>query len=179
MGMWNDFIALFKKPNTDTLLMNELLMEAQKWIGLHEKRGEDSLGVNSFRRAVDDVAVGEPWCAAYVCYCIRAVSPRTGAKIAPHLSELCFDMWHKTPSTYKIQKPVPGSIIVWNYPGSTRGHMGFVVKKLVDDKILTLEGNTKLPGDTSVSGTGVYFKTRSTKGADDMKILGYLLPFKK
>jgi uncharacterized protein (TIGR02594 family) len=173
---WLDKVkGLFKGSTED--LSEELIAEASKWIGIHEKRGENSLGVNSFRKAVDNMADGEPWCAAFVGYCVRAVSLRTNAPITIYLSELCSDMWANTNRSYKKKEPVPGSIIVWNYTGSIHGHTGIVVKRVDKDHIMTIEGNTKNPNGGGVSGTGVYFKTRKIKGDDGMAVLGFLLPF--
>lgn len=173
---WLDKIKDFFKGETKHL-SKDLIEEASKWMGIHEKKGENSLGVNSFRKAVDNVADGEPWCAAFVGYCVRAVSLRTGAPITIYLSELCSDMWAKTDKIYRKKDPVPGSIIVWNYPGTIHGHTGIVVKRLDNDHIMTIEGNTKPPNGGGISGTGVYFKTRKIRGGEGMDVLGYLLPF--
>lgn len=156
----------------------DLVEEATKWIGIHEKKGENSRSVDPFRRAIDNVAEGEPWCAAFVGYCVRAVQLRTDAKIKVYLSELSTDMWYKTPEKYRLKDPKPGSIVIWQYPNSIHGHTGIVVS-VKDDRILTIEGNTKSPGNTLVSGTGVYTKSRSRYGTPDMRVVGFVQPFER
>lgn len=171
--MW-DFIDRIFGPS----LPQELIREAQKWIGIHEHRGQESLAVDSFRLAVDGSAEGEPWCAAFVAYCIRSVALRRNAKYSIFLSELCSTMWEKSPDKCKSQKPAPGAIVIWNYPGTVRGHTG-IVKSVNDDSTLTtIEGNTSSPTDRTLNSTGVYYKTRSPKGSSEMVVLGYLSPFR-
>lgn len=175
MGLISNIIEWFKGASP---LSQELVREAGKWIGIHEKSGHNSLGVDSFRKAVDNNAGGEPWCAAFVAYCVRSVALRHKKNYSIFLSELCTSMWDNTPSRCKSQRPTVGSVIVWNYPGSIRGHTGFVSKINDDGTITTIEGNTRSPTDRTLSGTGVYSKIRSTKGSPDMVILGYISPFK-
>lgn len=174
IGAVKDLFSIKKKvPYYD-----DIIAEATKWIGIHEKKGEQSKSVNPFRKAVDNVADGEPWCAAFVGYCVRSVALRKKAKIGVHLSELSTDMWYKTPSHLRSKKPLPGSIVIWKYPNSVHGHTGFVAS-IKGDKMLTIEGNTKAPGDKTISGTGVYSKSRSIYGTDSMPILGFVIPFER
>lgn len=158
-------------------LNEKVLEEATKWIGVHEKRGEDSRGVNAFRKAVDGVADGEPWCAAFVGYCIRAVSLREQKPFKIYLSESCVNMWQKSPNSCKKDKPVKGAVMVWQYPGTVHGHTGVVDHVIDDEYVMTVEGNTRAPNTLAVSGTGVYHKKRRIKGSGDMRVLGFLLPF--
>lgn len=86
-------------------------------------------------------------------------------------------MWQKSPSSCKKDKPVKGAVMVWQYPGTVHGHTGFVDHVIDDEYVMTVEGNTRAPNTLAVSGTGVYHKKRRIKGSDDMKVLGFLLPF--
>ena len=171
--MWDLIDRIFGPSMT-----KELIKEAKKWVGIHEHAGQDSLGVDSFRMAVDSQAVGEPWCAAFVAYCVRATAIRFQKDYSIFLAELCTRMWEKTPSKCKSSKPSVGSVIIWNYPGTIKGHTGIVVSVNKDGTITTIEGNTRSPTDRTLSGTGVYYKTRSQRGSENMVILGYISPFK-
>jgi len=158
----------------------ELLEEARKWLGIHEKKGSPSESVDVFRRAVDGVAGGESWCAAFVQYCCAAVAGRTKSHMSIPPSELCSYIWDKTPIKYRLEKPAPGALIVWNYPGTIKGHIGIVEEIGEQGRILwTIEGNTRAPGDGgSREGTGVYRKMRTHLSSQNMTLLGYLKPFK-
>lgn len=169
---------LGKRPS-DLQLLQELAREALKWVGVHEQKGKPGRGVDVFRKATDGVADGEPWCAAFVQYCVTTVALRYGIDIALYPSELCYNMWKNTPEKYRMKEPVPGSIIIWNYPGTIKGHTGIVLQKLKDPNMIrTIEGNTKNPTEGSDKNIrGVYPKFRCTKGSEDMVVLGYLNPF--
>jgi len=130
-------------------------------------------GIDTFRRAVDGVADGEPWCAAFVQYCVSAVAQRYNSPISLYPSELCSAIWDNTGKGFRLDEPVPGSIIIWNYPGTIHGHTGIVLRKTDSGFIKTIEGNTR--GEDGVKG--VHIKIRSIKGTDSMKVLGYLNPF--
>lgn len=170
----------FGKRPSDQKLMEEVLDEAIKWVGVHEQKGRPGAAVNVFRKATDGVADGEPWCAAFVQYCVSTVALRYGIEISLHPSELCYNMWKKTPERCRLDKPVPGSIIIWNYPGTVHGHTGIVLRPLeAPFMVRTIEGNTKDPrvgADKNIRG--VFPKIRCTKDSESMVVLGYLNPFK-
>lgn len=172
-------VPTFKSRPSDMQLMKEVVKEATKWIGVHEKKGSPGSGVNVFRKATDGVADGEPWCAAFVQYCVSAVALRHGVDISLYPSELCYNIWERTPEQFRLDKPIPGSIIIWNYPGTTRGHTGIVLRGLSDPNFIkTIEGNTKDPRpDMPQNIRGVYPKIRCIKGTEEMKVLGFLNPF--
>lgn len=165
---------------SDLQLMREVVDEATRWVGVHEQKGSPGAAVNVFRKATDGVAEGEPWCAAFVQYCVSAVALRYGVDISLYPSELCYNIWHNTPEQYRLDTPVPGSIIIWNYPGTVKGHTGVVLRKLSDPNMIkTIEGNTKDPrsgADKNIRG--VFPKIRCTKDSESMVVLGYLNPFK-
>lgn len=164
---------------SDRDLMLEVAKEASKWLGVHERKGVPGGGVDVFRKATDGVADGEPWCAAFVQYCVSAVSIRYGIDISLYPSELCYTMWKNTPEQFRLEHPMPGSIIIWNYPGTLRGHTGIVLRRLSDPNMVkTIEGNTKDPRPgADVSVRGVYPKIRCIHGTSDMKVMGFLNPF--
>lgn len=185
MAWWNDILNKIKihpkkltRPS-DLELLKEVAKEAAKWIGVHEQKGSPGKGVDVFRKATDGIASGEPWCAAFVQYCVSAVALRYGAEISLFPSELCYTIWKNTPDHYRLSEPLPGSIMIWNYPGTIKGHTGIVLRRLSDPNMVkTIEGNTKEPvSGADPSNRGVYPKIRCIRGSEDMVVLGYLNPF--
>jgi uncharacterized protein (TIGR02594 family) len=179
--VFGSILKFFRKSrNTPDLeLLKEVIKEATKWVGVHEIKGRPGASVNVFRKATDGVAEGEPWCAAFVQYCVSAVSIRYGVEIALYPSELCYTMWQNTPKRFRLEEPIPGSIVIWNYPGTTRGHTGIVLGGWGNpNSIKTIEGNTQDPRAGVDQGIrGVFPKIRCLKGSEDMVILGFINPF--
>ena len=173
MGVYDaisSLVNLVTRKPSEQVLRGRLLEEASKWVGLTDIRG-----VDVFRQAVDGVAEGEPWCAAFVQYCVSATAIRNKASISLYPSELCSAIWDNTPKNYRLEDPIPGSIIIWNYPGTIKGHTGIVLKVLNDGAhIKTIEGNTKEKDGV----VGVHTKLRDVKGTAGMRVLGFLKPFK-
>jgi uncharacterized protein (TIGR02594 family) len=174
MGFISDLIDRFIKKTSESsprkVDVTEIIKEAEKWIGVDET----GPGVDVFRRAVNNNAAGEPWCVAFVMYCARAVGIRYGKEPDLYPTELAYELWRKSPPKCKLDGPVPGCIVVWNYIGTLRGHAG-IVTSVAEDSICTIEGNTEgAPGKAH----GVFRKTRSrAKITGSMAILGYLKAF--
>jgi uncharacterized protein (TIGR02594 family) len=163
---------LFKKPTKQGLPEDhEIIEEAIKWIGMNE----NSPGVDVFRMAVNNSADGEPWCAAFMMYCARSVGLRHGREPSLYMSELCTEIWNKSPVECRMDAPAPGSVVIWNHPGTVRGHTGIVESvDLSNDTMVTIEGNTS---GKKGAPDGVHRKTRYIKGTPGMIVLGFLKPF--
>jgi len=156
-----------------------LIFKAKSFIGTTEVGG-DNKGpmIELFQKAVDNVAAGEPWCAAFLCYCIRDTEARFGVPCGLKLSEHCMTLWN-TNSAQRRTEPKPGYIAVWKKKNTTSGHVGLVTSVSRDQptKFHTIEGNTG-PGTGIVrEGDGVYAKTRSMSPMGDMILLGFLEPW--
>lgn len=106
----------------------------------------------------------EPWCAAFVCWCIRQGIKEYGTNPIWPLPRTArafgFDEeWApksklavvKTPTTKDIK---PGDVVVFRF-----SHVGICVGPVNSNIILTVEGNTN--GEGEREGDGVYLKTRS------------------
>lgn len=148
----------------------QLIAEAERWIGITE-RGGDNLGpdVEAFQRAVDGRAEGEPWCMAFVQFCLKQIG---GGDIFP--SEHCLTVWRKSPRELRLQAPEPGCLMFWQYEGSAAGHVG-IVKAVVGCYCITIEGNTGPGGAVEREGDGVYQKRRAIRPATgSMRVLGWM-----
>lgn len=159
--------------------MQELIRAAEKCIGAHEVGGNNKgPEVERFQKAVDGKAQGEPWCAAFVQFCVKEVEKNLKATVVVHPSEHCMTVWTRTPGVHRYKSPKPGFLVVWNYEGSLNGHIGIVSKVIDEFTIETIEGNTS-PDDKTIEreGDGVYRKVRTTKQVGRMKLVGFIAPF--
>jgi hypothetical protein len=108
----------------------------------------------------------EPWCAAFVCWCIRQgirdygvnptwALPRTATAFGFD-DDWAVDNKLKVVRTPTSKDINPGDIVVFRF-----SHVGICVGKVNSDSILTVEGNTN--GEGGREGDGVYQKIRDLK----------------
>lgn len=143
-------------------------------------QGDQGAMVDDFRKAIDGVDSGEPWCAGFVGYCIGKILEKYGVKSSLCLSESCIDMWEKNKSN-QIEDPRPGLLIVWKLKGSRSGHIGIVEMMTSASTFKTIEGNTSpTPGtpEEERNGNGVFEKNRHVGDMGAFALLGFLDPFK-
>ncbi len=159
--------------------MKELCREAERYVGVHEAGGNNrGEMVERFQKAVDGKAQGEPWCAAFVQFCIAEVEAAHGPTVVVARYEHCMTIWNRTSGVHRYKSPKPGFLVIWNYEGTTNGHIGIVTKVLDELTIETIEGNTSPDAKTiEREGDGVYRKTRSTKTVGRMRLVGFIAPF--
>jgi uncharacterized protein (TIGR02594 family) len=157
----------------------KVVAQAQKFIGVREKGGPNrGKEVEMFQKAVDGKAEGEPWCMAFVQFCVEQVEAATGFDSQLFRTEHCLTTWLKTPVGLRTMKPEPGCIVLWQHGRTSNGHTGIVTKVLSDKAaIRTVEGNTGSGSAVVREGDGVYERERSMNGSGDMHILGYIKPF--
>lgn len=73
-----------------------------------------------------------------------------------------------------LSSPVPGDLVIWQYEGASKGHIG-IVTALMAHSYRTIEGNTgPSQGYIEREGDGVYEKVRHLGGVGKMKELGFL-----
>lgn len=168
-----------------------LITEASRWIGVSEIGG-DNRGqlVEMFQKAVDGKAMREPWCAAFVWFCIKAIDEICDATKIPGFtssksplfrSEHVLTIWERSPVTHRETNPLPGHLVLWRYfdedgNATTSGHIGIVAEvKPNDGSFQTIEGNTSATGNLVVrEGDVVAYKRRFLSGSRRMKIQGFL-----
>ncbi len=147
---------------------------AKQFDGVRESGGDNKgTFVERFQRAVDGKARGEPWCAAFVQYCLSAVDELEGSKHLIPRTEATQPLWNTSPLHCRIDKPEVGAIVVWRKTSAT-GHCGIVVK-IEADTVVTVEGNTGA-GDQR-EGDGVAVKRRPKGQIPGFTLLGYLKPW--
>ena len=172
-------------------LRRSLVSVARSWVGITELGGNNKgQMVERFQRAVDQKASGEPWCMAFVQFCmiesrrlcedIFAQSFNVSDKIFK--TEHCLTAWNRTDKFQRIEKPIPGALIFWQKYrhdiGTTSGHVGIVSKILDDDTVLTIEGNTNDGSGVVRDGDGVYELTRFYKMRQgSLRFVGFIDPW--
>lgn len=153
----------------------ELLLEANKWVGVHEKGGNNKgPEVEEFQRAVDGKASGEAWCLAFQQFILKKVEAKLKVKSGLYNTEHCMTLWNKNSAAYGVAKPKPGCWILWNHANTSSGHVGMVEFL---EPLRTIEGNTG-PDKNRIQadGDGVYKKDRHLLTYGDMKFVGYIDP---
>ena len=69
-----------ERPLPPDKLARLLIFEARRWVGMTEIGGNNrGQVVEMFQRAVDGKASGEPWCAAFVFFCVGMVESMAAA----------------------------------------------------------------------------------------------------
>ncbi len=107
-----------------------------------------------------------PWCAAFVYWSFQKATAQVGSENPCIRTAGVLDHWGKAAkagATRVTSKAViddfsllkPGLIFVIS-TGEGKGHMG-IVEDFRDDRLITIEGNTNLPGDRE--GVGVFRRT--------------------
>jgi hypothetical protein len=179
------FVTTLTDPST--FKKRALLFESGRWVGVTEKGG-DNRGqlVEMFQKAYDNLAQGEPWCMAFVQFCVKNVEAAylaafgkqdTPLKLFP--TEHCLTCWARSPVECRLSLPVVGAIVIWQHGTSQNGHTGVVTAVDGNGGFSTIEGNTGAGIGVVREGDGVYRRERSMGGAGDMKVVGFLLPWGK
>ena len=176
--------SLIIAPNPRPMTDQENLVEiARKFIGVTDQ-GPEPFGyskVLQFLLSVDKAPYkGEPWCAAFVFYCLE----QTGRKHDLHKSPSAMDMWSNSPRKLVLDRPEIGAIAVWNFNHTHSGHCG-IVSSVNDeyDVFTSIEGNTskteKYPGEPVVRNGGyVAEKIRHINPPPStMVLMGFLRPW--
>ncbi len=127
---------------------NQIVAEAKKFLGQ---------GGSTFWKAYGMPAAD--WCAAFVWYVMKQAGASAlyldGQKSAwvPTVQEWLAKNCEKIP----VKNAKPGDIVIFTWSGTSRDHIGFVVKKISDTVIQTIEGNT---GSDSYNSSTVQVKER-------------------
>jgi len=157
-------------------ILKNLVTIASSQVGVREQGG-NNLGkeVKEYQKATFLAPGAWPWCAAFVCWCIREWLVKTnGAAEALGIKSdetiywrpktagaFDFINWAKRSNLYVTDEKEPakaGDLVVFDF-----SHIGIVAADQLPGKdyIETIEGNTNVKGERdSVSGDGVWRKQR-------------------
>jgi hypothetical protein len=163
----------------------KLMETARQYIGTHHDAKGNKLIEKWLASVNRDLYIND---TEYTAYCAAFVSQMLAeADISNKVykSAGSLEIWNKTPKELRVQKAYKGCLFVWDFGGG-KGHIGFCDTELPNNKMLTIEGNTKNPNiknEPNVSerdGGWVYQRERTnliTKiGA--INILGFIDPYK-
>ena len=162
------------------MLHTKLIENASRYIGTHHGTANGDILITKWLANFGlPLKIGgsyNPYCAAFVMSCIE----ETG-KSKIFKSARCLDIWNKTSSKMRVEKPFKGCVFVWDF-GNGTGHVGFVNQVNIG-RMSTIEGNTKNPAiatnDSERNGGWVISRDRSCKIGmiGDIKLLGFIDPF--
>lgn len=158
-----------------------LIHEAKRWVGITEQGGNNrGQLVQLFQKSAGGLANGEPWCMAFVQYCIQAVDSLVsdcleGSEKSPLFKgEHCLTVWNKS-QAWKIDAPSLGSLCIWQHGQTASGHVGIVVGLNADGSIMTVEGNTSsTDAGNQREGDGVWLKRRQLVSSGNLRLKGFL-----
>jgi hypothetical protein len=119
--------------------------------------------VDKFLQTVN-ISQPAPWCAAFVSYCLDAAG--ASLPVVRSASSRAFINRRSISATLFLRgayRPPAGTIVVWKNGETPFGHVGFVVRNTLDQRLVTVEGNTSPGGQASSQreGDGVYIRQRS------------------
>ncbi len=162
-----------------------LVFESKRWVGIKEVGGPNKgQVVEMFQKAVDGKASGEPWCLAFVQFCIEMVDAEfdfvrqmKAMKTICKPTEHCLTLWNATTPQARKKLPEAGLIVLWQHGDTTSGHAGIVTEVLEKGEFRTVEGNTGAGTGVIREGDGVFERIRSINGAGTMKVLGFVAPW--
>lgn len=155
-----------------------LVQFALGYLGVVEATGHnDGPFVEMFQQAVDGIADGAPWCAAFVQFCVQQVEQQFGVVSPLFRTEHVLTMWNGSQGMI-VWPPYPGCIVCWQKTGTTNGHTGIVTSvDAISQTFGTIEGNTSGGPGFEREGNGVFEKVRLMGGEGDFVLLGFLDPF--
>src|SRR3989338_1741890 len=121
-------------PLVSTPLKERLLIhEAGRWVGITEQGGNiKGLLVQLLQNSAGGIAQGEPWCMAFIQYCVQQVDQLVTdcldiaqPKALLPKGEHCLAVWNQS-QNLRLDKPKPGSLCVWQLGNTASGHVGVV-----------------------------------------------------
>lgn len=148
-------------------LASKLIEVATREIGVEEIDGTNcGPRVNEYKAATNLPSDESwPWCAAFVCWCVRKAMTEAGIQETATFKRPCtagawdFENWsRKQDKTTQTKKPHDGDIQAGDIVMFTFSHIGIAVSAPKDGVVQTVEGNTDAAG--SREGGGVFRKSR-------------------
>lgn len=176
------------KNDVESYCRMALVSVSKMYIGVREVGGNNrGEFVEMFQKAVDGKASGEPWCAGYVMYCMKAaqdlvetIFQSSFLKPLVFQSEHVMTIWNKTDAKQRRSVARPGDLLVFQHYRSNKqtasGHIEIVLEAdRGDGKLLCIGGNTSDSSGVVREGDGVFVKLRSYKeNSGSMRVRGIL-----
>lgn len=137
---------------------------AQSEVGTKEEGNNGGERVRLYQSATWLAPAPWPWCAAFVCWCVREAMGEDQKFTRPRTAGAWdFENWargkHGQVEGVQLIKPTPSDIHAGDIVVFTFSHIGIAVSSVHNGKVETVEGNTNAAG--SREGDGVWRKSRS------------------
>lgn len=146
------------------MLASKIVKVAESQVGVKETRPNGGKMIAAYQSATWLPVGPWPWCAAFVCWCIKtAMSDEEYTFIRPATAGAWdFEKWCKSVDRSAIlHKPHGGIIKKGDIVIFTFSHIGIAVADVdVQGIVQTIEGNTN--SDGAREGDGVYRKRRNS-----------------
>ena len=167
-----------------------LVAEAARWSKLFEIGGNRDKGLNRlFAKSVEDKTIW-PLSVTFIKTCVNGVD--SFVKDMVGLDELPAEMafrqnpaavWDDSSILLKTRFPKSGDIVVWGYFSQGKkingGHLGIVKETLPNGQVVCIEGFSPAGQDPVIKPEeGIYTIKRDQIGYTNMKIMGYISPWK-
>jgi len=185
---WATLFGAHRVPSIATrpisALMKATLSAASSQVGVMEDPPGSNRGpkVDEYLRAagLDPSAGSYAWCAAFVYWSFNQAATRLGTANPAIRTAGVLDHWNKAGKAgitrllagqilEDLSLLKPGLVFVIS-TGGGHGHMG-LVEDFRDDRLITIEGNTNLPGDRE--GVGVFRRNGRTISDINRGFLSY------
>jgi len=144
------------------MIAERLSKAAESQVGVRETRTNGGERIAEYQRATWLPVGPWPWCAAFVCWCVReAMGGEQYTFPRPETAGAWdFENWCRSvDDSVKLKKPHKDDIRRGDIVIFTFSHIGIAVSDIGKDGIVqTVEGNTNAEG--SREGDGVYRKRR-------------------
>ncbi len=165
-----------------------LAHEAKNWTKFTESGGNNKGQiVEHFQRFVDGRAAGEAWCMSFAQFCmgqvdklVDEITMSSMARSVVYKTEHCLTAWNRSPQWCRVDKPMVGTLMIWQKGQTSSGHVGIVIaldRDNPDAYVWTVEGNTGPSEGVKRDGDGVYLKKRPLATVGNMGIKGWLIPW--
>ncbi len=153
--------------------MNDLAQKtldfALTQFGVHEIGGNNRGPQVEKYLATIGLEPGDPWCAAFVCWCLKQAVEAIGTPTQVHFGASVKKLWDRNQALV-LQAPEPGCLALrdegLSSKGTRVGHVMFVLDVLQDGQTLkVISGNTNAQG--SREGNCVAIQLRPTSQITD------------
>lgn len=157
-------------------LVDSLIITAEALVGIHEEGGNNKGSIVELLQETIGKAEREPWCMSTMQSVIAYVEQVKGAVSSLIATEHCMTLYNASVKR-SLSVPSKGSLILWNYLGTSNGHVGIVHSLYSKTVVWTIEGNTGAGDGVVREGDGIYKKKRSVLSSDKMIVKGFIKVF--
>jgi hypothetical protein len=160
---------------------SEWLIEvASHYLGVEEAGLNAGPEVERFQRAAGTRTFLQPWCCAFVQFCVTEVDREFGPRVGPNClfpTWSCLTLWRATPRMARCQAR-PRAVIVWRWTrGSRGGHVGIITAVNADGTFSTIEADILSATGARSDPGGVHARRRPQGPVGALSVLGCLDPW--